>query len=302
MWRLLKYVWAHPLTVGYRLQAMKRTIGWQIYARIAAQPKTVPFTSRTKLRLERGMTGATGNFYCGLHEFEEMAFLLHFLRREDTFFDIGANVGSYTVLAAGHVGARTLSFEPIPQTYQMLLKNLQTNQIEHLVTPFNCGLAATPGEMAFTSGLDTMNHVACPDDDFARRIDVPLVPLDEIANGISPSCIKIDVEGYEHPVLKGGSKTLESESLKVIILELNGSGARYGFDEEEIKARLSDLDFVPISYEPMNRAIEAGCDHRPNAIYVRDLEFVNQRLQNADAISLPWREIPFKKQEVRRAA
>jgi hypothetical protein len=37
---------------------------------------------------------ATGNLYVGLHEFEEMAFLLHFLRRGDLFADVGANVGS----------------------------------------------------------------------------------------------------------------------------------------------------------------------------------------------------------------
>jgi hypothetical protein len=47
-----------------------------------------------------GMTGATGNLYVGLHEFEEMAFLLHFLRPGDLFADVGANVGSYTILAA----------------------------------------------------------------------------------------------------------------------------------------------------------------------------------------------------------
>ena len=45
-----------------------------------------------------GMTGATGNVYCGLHEFEDMALVLHALRPRDLFVDVGANVGSYTVL------------------------------------------------------------------------------------------------------------------------------------------------------------------------------------------------------------
>ena len=47
------------------------------------------------------MTGATGNIYCGLYEFLDMAFLLHFLRNGDLFGDIGSNIGSYTVLATG---------------------------------------------------------------------------------------------------------------------------------------------------------------------------------------------------------
>ena len=42
----------------------------------------------------KGMTGASGNIYFGLHEFEEMGFLLHFLREEDLFIDIGAYIGS----------------------------------------------------------------------------------------------------------------------------------------------------------------------------------------------------------------
>ena len=55
--------------------------------------------------------GATGNLYVGLHEFEEMAFLLHFLRRGDLFADVDANVGSYTILAAVAVGTEAIAFE-----------------------------------------------------------------------------------------------------------------------------------------------------------------------------------------------
>jgi hypothetical protein len=40
------------------------------------------------------MTGATQNLYCELHEYNDMAFLLHFLREEDSFADVGANIGS----------------------------------------------------------------------------------------------------------------------------------------------------------------------------------------------------------------
>ncbi len=42
--------------------------------------------------VEPGTTGATGNVYCGLHEFEDMALLLHILRKVDRFVDIGANI------------------------------------------------------------------------------------------------------------------------------------------------------------------------------------------------------------------
>lgn len=51
-----------------------------------------------RLMVRNGMTGATGNIYCGLHEFTDMSFVLHLLRPDDLFVDVGANIGSYTVL------------------------------------------------------------------------------------------------------------------------------------------------------------------------------------------------------------
>ena len=51
------------------------------------------------------MIGATGNLFCGLHEIEDMGFVLHFLRSDDIFLDVGVNVGTYTVLAAGVAGS-----------------------------------------------------------------------------------------------------------------------------------------------------------------------------------------------------
>ena len=59
------------------------------------------------------MTGATGNIYAGLHEFVDMAFCLHLLRSGDLFVDVGANIGSYTVLASKVAGANSVTLELI---------------------------------------------------------------------------------------------------------------------------------------------------------------------------------------------
>ncbi|MDN2583382.1 hypothetical protein [Aquibium sp. ELW1220] len=53
-----------------------------------------------KLAVRRGMIGATGNIYCGLHEYVDMRFVLDTLQPGDLFVDIGAPVVSYTVLAS----------------------------------------------------------------------------------------------------------------------------------------------------------------------------------------------------------
>jgi hypothetical protein len=68
------------------------------------------------------MTEATSNWYCGLHEYRNMAFVLYALREHEHFLDIGANIGIYTILAAGGVGCRVTSVEPIPTTFNLFFE------------------------------------------------------------------------------------------------------------------------------------------------------------------------------------
>src|SRR5438270_11919454 len=106
---LIRFVWHHPLNAGNKLAALGRVVRWQVASRLLSGPITLPCVEGTSLLASRGMTGATGNWYCGLHEVRDMAFALHLLRPGDRFLDVGANVGSYTVLAAGAVGAKVVS-------------------------------------------------------------------------------------------------------------------------------------------------------------------------------------------------
>jgi hypothetical protein len=76
-WRFLA---THLLTRDHRFAAFARLIRWQIQSRLSDEV-VVPWIAGARLAVRRGMTGATGNIYAGLHEFADMAFLLHFLRR-----------------------------------------------------------------------------------------------------------------------------------------------------------------------------------------------------------------------------
>lgn len=77
------------------------------------------------LPLEKGDTGLTSAYYVGLHEFEDMAFAIHLLREDDTFVDVGANLGSYSLLASGVTKANSIAFEPVPTTYNRLIDNIE---------------------------------------------------------------------------------------------------------------------------------------------------------------------------------
>jgi hypothetical protein len=117
LFRTFAFIFNHPLTRQHRFSAFIRWLRWQLGSRIVSGSVVVRFVDNTKLVVDPGMTGATGNIYCGLHEAHDMAFVLHFLRKDDLFLDVGANIGSYTVLASGVVGAETICFEPVPTSF-----------------------------------------------------------------------------------------------------------------------------------------------------------------------------------------
>ncbi len=287
----LKFILSHPLNQGAKISAFFRFVKWQIHSRLNGRPVIHPFTEKSRLVLRKGLTGATGNLYCGLHEYADMAFLLHFLRREDFFADIGANVGSYTVLASAHVGAQTFAFEPVPAAFAYLEENISLNQIWGKVTVFNSALGAQKGSICFTHLLDSENRVALPDE--ADTIAVSVDTLDAVLpNGKIPILLKIDVEGYETEVLKGAEKTLSNPALKAIIIEINGSGKKYGCEEREIHQKLLQKGFLPYQYIPEKRSLMAMESFGPfNTLYVRDVTFIKNRLLTAETIKILGRAL-----------
>lgn len=215
------------------------------------------------------MTGATGNYYCGLHELSDMGFVLHALRPEDLFLDVGANIGSYTVLAAGAVGSRVISVEPIPATCERLRKNVALNGLEALVLVIQKGLGSEEGEVRFTAGLDTVNHVAT-DDEAAQSVVLPVTTVDQLCAGNVPAVIKIDVEGFEDQVIAGAANTLSSSSVLAVVMETNGSGKRYGKSDDALVAEMRGFGFIPCGYDAIRREISVEENGLGNTIFIRD--------------------------------
>ena len=283
---ILKFITNHPLNRGNKFGAVMRFLRWQINTRLNPYPVVYPFTDRALLIVKKGMSGATGNLYCGLHEFNDMGFLLHFLRKDDLFVDIGANRGSYTVLSAGHVGAQTISVEPVPVTFGHLMRNIGVNQVGGHVQAHNIALGAQAGFVEFTSTLDTVNHVATSDD--KDKIKVEMRTLDDILAGRkTPALLKIDVEGFETEVINGAKGVLADKGLKAIIIELNNSGARYGYDDKKIHETFLNAGMAPYLYDPMKRSLtRAETFGFHNTIYIRDIDYVTERVRTAEKVAV----------------
>jgi FkbM family methyltransferase len=288
----LKFVASHPLGRRHRLRSFWRVARWQLVSRLLPHPMLFPFVNGTRIAVERGLSGATGNIYVGLHEFEDMAFVLHVLRPTDLFCDIGANVGVYTVLASGVVGTRTISFEPVPGTNTWLKLNAAINQIADRVELHEVALGAEVGSTQFTLDLGPANRVAVRGGESVTTMSVPISTLDRELAGRVPAVIKIDVEGFETAVMDGARETLASNDLKCIIMELNGSGRAFGYDEAALKAKLMGLGFAEYSYRPFERRLVAKeMSTAENVLLIRDTAWAAKRVAEAPAFSVLGEQI-----------
>jgi len=325
---VLRFILNHPLNRRHKLRALERFLRWQVGSRLAPGPVIIPFVEGTRLIARPGLMGATGIYYTGLYEFEEMAFTLHALRPGDRFIDIGAHIGAFSVLAAGAVGADCLAIEPVPASFAHLQDNINLNALAGKVRLLNVGLAAQPGRLPFTTTKGAANGVipvgaqGSRPDAMPHHIDIDVLPLDALTVEFTPTMLKIDVEGYEHEVIAGAGKTLADERLIAILIELRGHGARYGFDETLIHQRLLDHGFQPFTYSPLSlegrgvggegqtpiHQTVAGGKREPSGnhllfplpginhlagttIYIRDLAQVQQRLATAPRFKVLGQEI-----------
>ena len=272
----LEFIARHPLGSKRPLAGFWRYFRWQIESRIRREVE-FDWIEGSKLVVRNGMAGATGNIYCGLHEFTEMAFLLHLLRPDDLFIDVGANVGSYTVLASAVCGACSIAFEPDPGSAQALRRNVQCNRIERLVVVIQSALGAATDTTRFTVGLDTMNRVASADDKETQA--VPVTTLDAQLEGKNPLFIKIDVEGHEAQVIFGATTTLRNPSLLALQLESVDAG---------VETFLEDIGFRRAAYDPFSRRLSSVIDDSfgrgsQNTLFVRNHDIVQARLQASHA-------------------
>jgi FkbM family methyltransferase len=143
----------------------------------------------------------------------------------ETLFDIGANVGGYTVYA-GCKGLKVYAFEPEAENFAVLCKNLQINALNAIAYPVALTDVRKLDRLYLSqSGAGGSCHTFGESKDFKLE-DRPIgatqgilgVTLDELGLP-QPDHIKLDVDGLEHLVIKGAMKTLKN--VKSILIEIN---------------------------------------------------------------------------------
>lgn len=292
--RFLKFVVNHPTNRSRKSRALLRYLKWQVGSRLVPGSVVFDWVAGTRAIIRTGDLGMTSNVYCGLHEFEDMSYLLYVMTPDDLFVDVGANVGSYTILACGARGARGYCFEPVPATFKGLKDNLDINHLSSRVTALNIGVADSNGELTFTSKDGPGNRVVLNHEAVRDSITVPVRTLDSVLSGEAPTFLKIDAEGFETAVLEGASSVLSNPSLHSVLIEMIGMGRQYGFNEDSICERMAAFGFGAYAFDPLSRQLRRLVEKKTasgNTLFVRNESEVMKRIANAPRITAPTFEV-----------
>lgn len=161
----------------------------------------------------------------------------------DVFYDIGANVGFFSLIAAKRVKSRgfVYSFEPVTENIKSIWQNISVNKLEN-IRPFEVAVGRTSGsqELLLTKwdgGASLSTSVIKPSETISKR-NVRVVALDDFIRQEklrAPTFVKIDVEGSELNVLQGMSRTI-AEAKPVLLFEVDDG------NRDNFYRRWSELD------------------------------------------------------------
>lgn len=170
--------------------------------------------------------GGGASVYFNKMETEQTTEMLGTLSAGKTFFDIGANVGYYTILASRLVGpsGKVVSFEPLIRNLSYLHRHVEMNQATNVrILPF--AVSSDNTIVSFSAGQNSAMGYLDPSG--AGDILVPTVTLDDIVKELRvlPNVMKIDVEGAEMEVFRGADRVL-TEARPAIFLSTHSPELR----------------------------------------------------------------------------
>jgi FkbM family methyltransferase len=206
----------------------------------------------------------------GLYDYNNMRLLQWLLRDGGTFFDIGANIGSYALVASEQEQARVFAFEPHPVTARLLSDNIRLNHRGN-VTVCPVAVGREDGVVRLTDRAgSSVNHSVTGAG--GETVEVPCRRAETLCReyGVFPQYVKVDVEGFEFEVLTGFGPFLSH--VKLLLIECNGLSAQRSVGDKAIHEWLTAAGFHgPYRCEMKDRTLLAHAGlSREDAIYVRE--------------------------------
>ena len=187
-----------------------------------------------------------------IYEQETTIFIRDYLNEGDTVWDVGANIGYFTLEFARCVGSsgKVLSFEPHPEIFKVLQRNVSRNKYQNIsLQNFACGEETTISKLYFSTENEG-NHKIVENSSSNDSVEIKVVKLSSFLETHPPRLIKMDIEGAELLALKGlGADYIKNSNVDFVIEYHPYEMSFFNIDGEEL------LDFfIDAGYKFRNLA------------------------------------------------
>jgi FkbM family methyltransferase len=189
--------------------------------------------------------GANAGYALGTTEPQVQEAVRTIVTPRDVVYDVGANVGFFTVLTARLVGpaGAVIAFEPLPQTATAARRNADLNGFTH-VTVLTCAAGRRTGTAKLELREESTWAKLADESTAGPTVDVEIVAIDDLVDAgriLPPSFVKIDVEGAELDVIEGMRRTIAAYH-PVILCEMHGKNAAFASLMESLGYTVRSLE------------------------------------------------------------
>jgi FkbM family methyltransferase len=288
------HIWRHPMAAGRRFRVFSNVLRWEFMRRRDAHDVASDLSVGASILCPPWSGDSRYYIALGYCDYSEFSFMLALLRAGDLFVDIGAFLGAYSIIAANR-GATVHSFEPSLKNRAPLTRAIEMNGYVDRVTIHPVAIANHSGEAFFSNSWGPGNRLLGDSGDSQGVSQVVQVcRLDDISVHFDVrelAVLKIDAEGFDIDVLKGGKSFLERHD-PVLIVEFWEGG-------DDIRDWLKAAGYSLYTYDCMERKLVGAIvndkmDGNFIACTQRRRKMIDDRLENSPhiAVNLPtirWR-------------
>ena len=279
------FLYKHPYNIQRPFFAFFRWVLWKLIQSLQFKQLKIKVWGNRFLYLNYDSFQSMWVMYNWIVDWEEFQLIEHYVEKNDVLFDIGTNMGFYTVWMSRFINqnGKIHCFEPDKLNYSRLQANISLNKIKSLIKTNRYAVSDFNGWLKFTEDRDGENHIS--NNALESTVEVQSIALDtylEIQGIQHIAYMKIDVEGFELQVLKGAREILENKKVDIIQLEINQQLNNAGTKVSDLLFFLKNYGYNLYSYEPVSRClIPIQYTHeRENYFAIEDILKVNTRIRN----------------------
>lgn len=261
--RLTRTIFTHPSNIGRRWEVVWNVTRFELNA-LRGKHTELAFGKHSRVLADKGGNSSSRVAFACLPDWPEMVVWQEYLDDEICFFDVGANVGLYSLIGA-ESGAQVMAFEPAPDMAARVRMHGRLNGFSNIAV-IEVALMQRSGTFSLSGPDANRRRAAESAVDGSIAGDV----ADHYTRGCDRICMKIDVEGNERLVLEGAQNALASGAIELIQIEWNDTCEEaLGESRRPIQDLLAGLGYQLFRFDDRSRM--AQLDLTEDIPYGRDV-------------------------------